>query len=135
MKLTPKKVVEQYVTNDPPTEEDFEALRSMRPKTRADCKDGLRPCPFVGCRYHLYMEVGSGQSKTILPNFMEADPLEIPETCALDFADKNGKTTLDAVGKALNLTRERIRQIQKEFIRVLKKDHPDLYDLFVDMQN
>lgn len=24
-----------------------------RPTNRSECKDGPRPCPFVGCRYHL----------------------------------------------------------------------------------
>src|ERR1019366_2346037 len=28
-----------------------------RPKTRGDCVDGPRPCPWAGCRQHLYLEV------------------------------------------------------------------------------
>lgn len=28
-----------------------------RPKTRADCEGGLRPCPYLGCKYHTAIEV------------------------------------------------------------------------------
>jgi hypothetical protein len=28
-----------------------------RPKTRAECRDEARPCPWVGCRHHLLLEV------------------------------------------------------------------------------
>lgn len=28
-----------------------------RPRTRGDCEDGPRPCPWVGCRYNLMLEV------------------------------------------------------------------------------
>jgi len=29
-----------------------------RPKTRGDCRDGLRPCPWVSCEHHLLIELG-----------------------------------------------------------------------------
>jgi len=32
-------------------------VTDRRPKTRADCIDGPRPCPWLGCRYHLGVEV------------------------------------------------------------------------------
>ncbi len=28
-----------------------------RPKLRSECVDGPRPCPFVSCKYHLYLDV------------------------------------------------------------------------------
>src|SRR3977135_1711586 len=28
-----------------------------RPKSRADCVEGARPCPFVSCTHHLYLDV------------------------------------------------------------------------------
>src|SRR5690606_3867534 len=27
-----------------------------KPRTRAECVDGPRPCPFVSCRHHLYVD-------------------------------------------------------------------------------
>ena len=36
-----------------------EDTASLRPKTRAECVGGPRPCPFVSCKCHLYLdEVG-----------------------------------------------------------------------------
>ena len=81
------------------------------------------------------MEVGAGKSRTILPNFLNSGPENLVDTCALDFAEKHGRTTLDAVGHALNITRERVRQIQKKFMKKLKDHQPNLYGLFVDMQD
>jgi DNA-directed RNA polymerase sigma subunit (sigma70/sigma32) len=38
---------------------------------------------------------------------------ELEETCALDVADRGG-ITLEEVGRLLNLTRERVRQLEAE---------------------
>jgi hypothetical protein len=81
-----------------------------RPRTRADCVDGPRPCPFVACRHHLYMDV-SARTGAIKINFPDLDVWDMSETCALDVADRGG-TTLEEVGAIMNLTRERIRQVE-----------------------
>ena len=31
-----------------------------RPKTRGDCANVARPCPYVSCKYHLYIDVNPG---------------------------------------------------------------------------
>ena len=82
----------------------------QRPLTRGDCVDAPRPCPWVSCRHHLYLDVHPLTGHLTL-NFPDLDPDEIPETCSLDVADYEG-ITLDQCGQALNLTRERIRQIE-----------------------
>jgi len=74
------------------------------------------------------MEIGTGKSRTILPNFTEEDPTNIPQTCALDVADTNMPNTLDAIGKLLNLTRERVRQIERRFLAKLNIEAKDLRD-------
>jgi hypothetical protein len=81
-----------------------------RPKTRADCVEGARPCPFVSCQHHLYLDV-SARTGAIKVNFPDLDVWEMSETCALDVADRGG-TTLEEVGAIMNLTRERIRQVE-----------------------
>ena len=43
------------------------------------------------------------------------------ETCSLDVADKGG-ITLEEVGEILNLTRERIRQVEVRGLLKLKMD-------------
>ncbi len=80
------------------------------PRTRADCVDGARPCPFVSCKHHLYLDV-SARTGAIKVNFPDLEAWEMSETCALDVADRGG-TTLEEVGAIMNLTRERIRQVE-----------------------
>ena len=81
-----------------------------RPVTRADCAQGERPCPFVSCKHHLYLDV-SARTGAIKLNFPDLEVWEMSETCALDVADRGG-TTLEEVGAIMNLTRERIRQVE-----------------------
>jgi hypothetical protein len=88
-----------------PEVEDIE-----RPRTRAECSDAPRPCPFVSCKHHLYLDV-SARTGAIKLNFPDLEVWEMSETCALDVADRGG-TTLEEVGAIMNLTRERIRQVE-----------------------
>ena len=81
-----------------------------RPVTRADCKDGPRPCPFVSCKHHLYLDV-NGRTGAIKLNFPDLEVWEMSETCALDVADR-AAATLEETGGIMNLTRERIRQLE-----------------------
>jgi hypothetical protein len=81
-----------------------------RPATRAECQSTTRPCPFVSCAHHLYLDVNP-ESGAIKLNFPHLEVWEMAETCALDVADRGG-ITLEEVGAILNLTRERIRQVE-----------------------
>jgi hypothetical protein len=81
-----------------------------RPKTRGDCRDGERPCPFVSCRYHLYLVINP-MTGSIKINFPDKNLEDLRETCALDVAE-GGTLTLEEIGDLLNLTRERVRQIE-----------------------
>lgn len=81
-----------------------------RPRTRAECKDMERPCPFVSCKYHLFIDVHPVRGSIKL-NFPDIEVWEMTETCALDVADRGG-ITLEEVGEIMNLTRERVRQVE-----------------------
>lgn len=84
-----------------------------RPKTRGDCLHGAhaqRPCIFAGCKHHLYLDVNE-ETGSIKVNFPDLEVWDLPETCALDIADRGG-ITLEEVGEIMNLTRERIRQLE-----------------------
>lgn len=81
-----------------------------RPRTREECRTMARPCPFVSCAHHLYLDVNP-ESGAIKLNFPHLEVWQMEETCALDVADRGG-TTLEEVGAILNLTRERIRQVE-----------------------
>lgn len=80
------------------------------PLTRGDCVDGPRPCPFVTCRHHLFLDVVHGAIKL---NFPDLEPSELELSCSLDLAEL-GELTLEQVGAALNVTRERIRQLEEK---------------------
>lgn len=89
-----------------------------RPKTRGDCKQGERPCPWVGCVYHLGPERAGFKdilmkekiSRREMNLFIEE--LEaMPETCTLDVADRGG-SRLRVVADIFNTSRERVRQIE-----------------------
>ena len=82
----------------------------VKPQTRSECANGERPCPFVSCKHHLYLDV-SAKTGAIKLNFPDLEVWEMTETCALDVADRGG-TTLEEVGAIMNLTRERIRQVE-----------------------
>lgn len=83
-----------------------------RPKSREDCATMDRPCPFVSCKYHLYIDVHPVRG-SIKVNFPDMEVWEMTDTCALDIADRGG-ITLEEVGQIMNLTRERVRQLETQ---------------------
>jgi hypothetical protein len=98
-----------------------EEAESLRPRTRADCKEGIRPCPFVTCKHHLYLDVSS-RTGSIKLNFPDLEVEEMKESCVLDVADR-GAAKLDEMAEVMNLTRERIRQLG---VSALERLHGDL---------
>jgi hypothetical protein len=89
-----------------------------RPKSRGECANVARPCAYVSCKYHLYLDV-SPQKSSIKLNFPDKEPWELTHSCALDVAEQGG-ITLEEVGELLNLTRERIRQVEVSGLMKLK---------------
>jgi len=89
-----------------------------KPRSRAECGDGPRPCPYVSCKHHLYIDV-SPRTGAIKLNFPDLEVWELNESCALDVADRGG-TTLEDVGAIMNLTRERIRQVEVKALAKLE---------------
>jgi len=89
-----------------------------KPRTREDCVDGPRPCPFVACKHHLFIDV-SPRTGAIKLNFPDLEVWDMGESCALDVADRGG-TTLEDVGAIMNLTRERIRQVEVKALAKLE---------------
>lgn len=80
--------------------------RHWRPATRADCVDGERPCPYVGCKHHLYLEV-TPSAGAIMYRHGDRELWELEETCALDVADRGGEdveTVARLCGMAMRTT-------------------------------
>lgn len=101
-----------------------------RPQTRSECSEQSRPCPWVACKHHLYLDVNP-ETGSIKINFPDLEPWEMNETCALDVADRGG-ITLEEVGEIMNLTRERIRQVEVRGLLKLKMSSPSPEELGVD---
>jgi hypothetical protein len=118
-------VTEQRAARETPTEEH------RRPVTRADCAPARageeggefshRPCPYVACKHHLFLDVSdAGSIKLNFPDIDAEQLSKLDETCALDVAEQGGKT-LEEVGVLLNLTRERVRQVEEMSTRALRR--------------
>lgn len=79
-----------------------EAQVAEVPNCRGDCLPGginaARPCPHSTCRYYVSED----------------------KTCALDVAD-DGEHTLEEIGQKFGLTRERIRQIERNGLKKLRR--------------
>lgn len=80
-----------------------------RPGTWQECRGGQRPCPYVACAHNLYLDVG--ESGNIKINFPDLELHELPETCSLEVAER-GSSTLEQVADLMNITRERVRQVE-----------------------
>lgn len=106
-----------------------EIVEYERPHHRADCRDDPRPCLYVSCRYHLYLDVNP-VTGSIKLNFPDKEVWELEQTCALDVAERGG-ITLEEVGDIMNLTRERIRQVEVSGLEKLKHGDVKLHT-FID---
>lgn len=88
------------------------------PTSRSQCVNMPRPCLYVSCRHHLYLDVNE-ETGSVKFNFPDKEVWELEETCALDVADRGG-ITLEEVGLIMNLTRERIRQLELSGLEKLR---------------
>lgn len=82
-----------------------------RPRIRRECEAVPRPCPYVGCRCHLWLDVS--HTGNIKLNFPDLEPDEMHTSCMLDVADAGGMV-LEDVAAVMNLSRERVRQIEHQ---------------------
>ena len=102
-----------------------------RPTSRAECRAEMRPCPWVACKHHLYLDINP-ETGSIKINFPDLEPWEMRETCALDVAERGG-ITLEEVGEIMNLTRERIRQVEVRGLLKLKMASPSPEELGAEL--
>ena len=112
-----KPIAERIAALDAEIEQECARLGISKPRTRGECEDGVRPCPWVRCRYHL-LDVDP-DSKSGRPTNTWVDPHEMPETCALDIAQKENH--LDEIGVFLGVTKERVRQLEFFSLEKLSK--------------
>lgn len=79
-----------------------------------------RPCLFVACRHSTYLDVNP-ETGSIKLNFPDREPWEMPAdaSCSLDVAERGG-ITLEETGQVVNITRERVRQIERRALDALR---------------
>lgn len=100
-----------------------DSFEDVRPYVRGDClgegRNGPRPCPWVSCKYHLALDV-SETTGSIKINRPDLDVWGTTSNCALDHADRGGMD-LESVGEAMNITRERVRQIEGRGLKKIRR--------------
>jgi hypothetical protein len=97
-----------------------ECINESRPKTREDCKNDVRPCPWVGCQFHLYLDVDD-RNEIIFNHentVFNDDDLENPDlrkmvhTCVLDIVDKiDDGLTFCEIAEYLGCTVKKVKEI------------------------
>lgn len=102
------------------------------PRTWGECQERAlgtptNPCWYLRCRYNLLLDVSpdTGSYKVTWPDLTDGhygdEYRELPaHTCALHEASQGGMT-LDEVGLMLNVTRERVRQIETKALHALRE--------------
>lgn len=92
---------------------DDEPVDINRPRTRGECANVPRPCPWASCQYSLLVDIDAHG---------HAHEVGLPETstaCALDVAD-GGESTLEDIAELAGVTRERIRQIESKAFEAIR---------------
>lgn len=89
----------------------------VRPKTRGECLAGPRPCPFVSCRHHLFIDSLTVKGE---PRSRFEDLEQLAETCSLDVADA-GARPARTVGRVMGLSHGRVQQLEYDGCESLKK--------------
>lgn len=79
-----------------------------RPRKRGDCAQAMRPCPWVSCRYHLFLDVNSRGSIIYRGTSDVAELATMRYTCALDAADDGGFSER-GVGRVIKQTGASVR--------------------------
>lgn len=99
-----------------------------RPQTRGDCVGGFRPCPFVGCRHHLFLEVSPAHSLCTHGKTQVADVealAAMAETCSLDVADRGGIRLDEAARMSGFKATDTARAIERRGLAMLRQGQKD----------
>lgn len=114
-----------------------------RPRTRGECVDGPRPCPWVSCRHHLLLDISvpvvrppslvlARADRARLSEYAAASLVRawindaaaeldrMPETCALDVADR-GAMASERVAELIGVSRQRVDQIGADGLAKLRE--------------
>ncbi len=144
-RVRPRVVLLKVIQSSEEIAEDLSILDEYpRPQQRGECLNGgpnaQRPCPYVGCSKHLYLDVL--ENGAIRYNFPGKEVWELEETCALDVAvggqldEREGEgVTLERVGHHMNVTRERVRQLIEQALKAARAATNPMYKSSLDVED
>ena len=99
------------VIQDKEPPESIAEMERSRPKTRGDCVDGLRPCPFVSCQFNTYLHTTKlGEIKTM--HECDVDEMTV-SNCALDYESAE----LSEIAAAFGTSRQAVDQLIASSLR------------------
>jgi hypothetical protein len=96
------------------------------PASFAQCPSG--PCPYVTCKYHLYLDITFDGG--IRLNFPEIEPTDMMFPCALRFAANLGEHSFDELSRYVNTKPNMLRNVFAKALRKLKEE--GIEDLYID---
>lgn len=126
--------------------EEIEEIDRAWPQTYATCVERdlgtiTKPCFFVRCGWNLLLDLNmdtgsirlSHATRNPITRLAEIDVDSVRDTCTLRFIDEVGEDpTLERVGDATGLTRERIRQLVDKIIAKIRRQRKQLLALGVE---
>lgn len=90
----------------------------QRPRTRAECADQPRPCPWVSCEHHLYGSIDKRGHYVIAQPWLE--PHELEHSCAIDVAE-NEEINQEEAALICGMHRSDLARLEARVARKLKK--------------
>ncbi len=134
LRLTPRArtvSIKRMRTSQLRADEADTLQHTERPRTWGECQEralgtASRPCGYLRCKHNLLVDVDgrTGSYKVTWPHLTAGaygdEYGAYPQhTCALRVAEQGGMT-LEEIGSVMNLTRERVRQIETKALLRLR---------------
>ena len=134
LRLTPRArtvSIKRMRTSQLRADEADTLQHTERPRTWGECQEralgtASRPCGYLRCKHNLLVDVDgrTGSYKVTWPHLTAGaygdEYGAYPQhTCALRVAEQGGMT-LEEIGSVMNLTRERVRQIETRALYALR---------------
>lgn len=123
----------------------WEPRPGLPPRGRAECKTGERPCPYIRCKFHLFLVPGAERAgrrwkgrpppTTVLPAWLE---VPTPPCCALDIADAvsagaSDLSTMWRIGELMHMGQTRVHAVIAQALAKLRASGFELADLLAEM--
>ncbi|MBL8605205.1 MAG: hypothetical protein JNK72_24960 [Myxococcales bacterium] len=119
-----KRFLEAEALHYPPAINDANPRPALSECDATDLGTSENPCPFIRCPNHLYLDVNPATGSVKI-NFPDVPPESLdllPATCARVIAREaatatSGQVALERIALVMNLSRERVRQVEAAAFR------------------